>query len=171
MERSVWTGRQCESTVSEWEAIEESILSNYYRSHPTQRSGSYESRAVLRSALGKTLQRELRNYVRRNFAPGQAALRSICERHSRVEVCARYWAEGEYQCNERGPVASVLASNAMATLTPDSRSPMMPEPTTAMSNIAVPTASPAIRRDKSLLTAGHLPPQKHSTLLTELWPP
>ena len=44
------------------------------------------------------------------------------------------------------PVASVLASSAMATLPPASRSPMMPEPTTAASRNAVPSASAAMRR-------------------------
>src|SRR5438132_8919153 len=41
------------------------------------------------------------------------------------------------------PVASELASSAIAMLPPASRSPMMPEPTTAASSSAVPTASAA----------------------------
>jgi hypothetical protein len=40
-----------------------------------------------------------------------------------------------------GVITEVLASSATATLPPDRRSPMMPEPTTAASNIEVPTAS------------------------------
>src|ERR1041384_168200 len=44
------------------------------------------------------------------------------------------------------PVAMVLASKATATLPPDRRSPMMPEPTTAASSNAVPTASAVTRR-------------------------
>ena len=39
------------------------------------------------------------------------------------------------------PVAMVLASSAIATFPPASRSPMMPEPTTVASRNAVPTAS------------------------------
>src|SRR5690348_2470259 len=39
------------------------------------------------------------------------------------------------------PVASAFARSAMATLPPASRSPMMPEPTTAASKSAVPIAS------------------------------
>src|SRR5882672_6725993 len=41
------------------------------------------------------------------------------------------------------PVASELASSAIAVLPPARRSPMMPEPTTAASSSAVPTASAA----------------------------
>src|SRR4051794_36618617 len=39
------------------------------------------------------------------------------------------------------PVASVLASSATATFPPASRSPMMPDPTTAARSRAVPTSS------------------------------
>ncbi len=39
------------------------------------------------------------------------------------------------------PVAMELARSAIATLPPDKRSPMMPEPTTAASKSAVPTHS------------------------------
>src|SRR5271155_2343375 len=46
------------------------------------------------------------------------------------------------------PVARVLASRAMATLPPDKRSPMIPEPTTAASKSAVPTASDTTRLAK-----------------------
>src|SRR5207302_3371497 len=46
------------------------------------------------------------------------------------------------------PVASVFASSATATLPPARRSPMMPEPTTAASSIAVPTASATRRRSR-----------------------
>src|SRR5690349_6204948 len=46
------------------------------------------------------------------------------------------------------PVASVLAKRAIAMLPAASRSPMIPEPTTAASNIAVPVAS-ATRRFSS----------------------
>ena len=42
------------------------------------------------------------------------------------------------------PVARVLASSAIATLPPDKRSPMIPEPTTAASSSAVPTPSETI---------------------------
>jgi hypothetical protein len=43
------------------------------------------------------------------------------------------------------PVAIVLARSATATFPPDRRSPMMPEPTTVASSIAVPTASAVAR--------------------------
>ena len=46
------------------------------------------------------------------------------------------------------PVAIVLASSATATLPPESRSPIMPEPTTVASSSAVPIASAVRRRDK-----------------------
>lgn len=46
------------------------------------------------------------------------------------------------------PVARVLASSAIATLPADNRSPMMPDPTTAASNKAVPAASDATLRAK-----------------------
>src|SRR5947209_13463196 len=44
------------------------------------------------------------------------------------------------------PVASVFARSATATLPPARRSPIMPEPTTAASNSAVPTLSAVTRR-------------------------
>jgi hypothetical protein len=46
------------------------------------------------------------------------------------------------------PVVSVLARRAMATVPAARRSPMMPEPTTAASKKAVPTASDTIFRQK-----------------------
>src|SRR5580704_8898244 len=46
------------------------------------------------------------------------------------------------------PVARLLASKATATLPPDKRSPMIPEPTTVASKSAVPTASDTSRRAK-----------------------
>ena len=46
---------------------------------------------------------------------------------------------------KRPPLSFEFASSAIATLPAASRSPMIPEPTTAASNIAVPTAS-ATRR-------------------------
>jgi len=46
------------------------------------------------------------------------------------------------------PVASVLASSAMATFPPARRSPMMPEPTTVASSSAVPRASATNLRAK-----------------------
>src|SRR5262245_61163131 len=45
-----------------------------------------------------------------------------------------------------------LASKAMATFPPASRSPIMPEPTTAASNSAVPTNSPALERRSAALS-------------------
>src|SRR5438094_9982492 len=44
------------------------------------------------------------------------------------------------------PVASALASRAKPTFPPESRSAMIPEPTTAVSRRPVPTASAAARR-------------------------
>src|SRR5260370_32490214 len=46
------------------------------------------------------------------------------------------------------PVATVLASNAIETLPPASRSPIIPEPTTAASRKAVPTSSETARRSR-----------------------
>src|ERR1700680_1474709 len=62
------------------------------------------------------------------------------------------------------PVAIVLASSAIATFPPASRSPMMPEPTTAASRKAVPSASATARRATALLRsrfnrAGKTPPE------------
>src|SRR4051812_35982838 len=48
------------------------------------------------------------------------------------------------------PVAIAFARRAIATLPAARRSPMMPEPTTAARSIAVPTASAAIRRERSI---------------------
>src|SRR5882724_11972500 len=50
------------------------------------------------------------------------------------------------------PVASAFASSATATLPPARRSPMMPEPTTAASRMAVPTAFATTRRSRLGLT-------------------
>ena len=50
-------------------------------------------------------------------------------------------------------VAMVLANRAIAWLPPDSRSPMMPDPTTAASSIAVPMASAVSRREKLAVIA------------------
>src|SRR5687768_2000434 len=50
------------------------------------------------------------------------------------------------------PVARLFASSAMATFPPDSRSPMMPEPTTAQTSSAVATNSAAAARP--LVTTG-----------------
>src|SRR5471032_3234841 len=47
------------------------------------------------------------------------------------------------------PVARALASKAMARFPPASRSAMMPEPTTAISKAAVPSASAVRRRGRS----------------------
>src|SRR5436305_12819311 len=44
------------------------------------------------------------------------------------------------------PVATVLARRASPTFPPESRSPMIPEPTTAARRRAVPTASAVTRR-------------------------
>src|SRR3981081_4340156 len=49
------------------------------------------------------------------------------------------------------PVATAFASSATATLPPANRSPMMPEPTTAISRKAVPNASVAARRTTASL--------------------
>src|ERR1700728_3788670 len=49
------------------------------------------------------------------------------------------------------PVAIVLARSAMAAFPPLSRSPMIPEPTTAASRKAVPKASATTRRATALL--------------------
>jgi hypothetical protein len=51
------------------------------------------------------------------------------------------------------PVETVFARSAMATLPPASRSPMIPEPTTAASRNAVPTASVTERLAKSTCIA------------------
>src|SRR5436190_8387299 len=48
------------------------------------------------------------------------------------------------------PVAMALARSAMAEFPPASRSAMMPEPTTAISRKAVPSASAASRRARSI---------------------
>src|SRR5580658_293440 len=52
------------------------------------------------------------------------------------------------------PVAIVFARSAIATFPPASRSPMMPEPTTAASSKAVPIASATARRTTTLLCSG-----------------
>src|SRR6185312_10233930 len=49
------------------------------------------------------------------------------------------------------PVAKVLASSAMATFPPASRSPMIPEPITAASRNAVPRNSATARRATAVL--------------------
>jgi hypothetical protein len=64
----------------------------------------------------------LRGEIARYFAPRQPALRSVGQRHGGIE------------------------SRAIATFPPARRSPMMPEPTTAASSSAVPTASAVMRR-------------------------
>ena len=51
------------------------------------------------------------------------------------------------------PVASEFASSASATFPPASRSPMIPEPTTATSSSAVPQASATARRESPLTGA------------------
>ena len=56
------------------------------------------------------------------------------------------------------PVASVLASSAIATLPPASRSAMMPEPTTAARSSAVPTPSAVMRRGRSTWPRGSAMP-------------
>src|SRR5580698_7985707 len=49
------------------------------------------------------------------------------------------------------PVASVLASSAMATFPPARRSPMIPDPTTAARRNAVPRNSATARRPISIV--------------------
>src|SRR6185437_16569161 len=58
----------------------------------------------------------------------------------------------------------------MATLPPDNLSPMMPEPTTAANNIAVPTPSAVARRAKLTFTVQYLEVLECSTL-TRQWLP
>src|SRR5271163_4469201 len=55
------------------------------------------------------------------------------------------------------PVAIVLASSAIATLPAASRSPMIPEPTTAASNSKVSTNSATTRRISVGLMRGQFP--------------
>src|ERR1700723_1214878 len=63
----------------------------------------------------------------------------LSEGDSGVQVCAGNRSEGQNQGD--APVAIVFASRAMATFPPASRSPIMPEPTTAATRNALPTNS------------------------------
>src|SRR5437868_6810499 len=56
------------------------------------------------------------------------------------------------------PVATVFASSASATFPPESRSAMIPEPTTAATRNAVPRNSDATRRDRLAVIVGQSGP-------------
>ena len=91
-----------------------------------------------------------RSAPRRRAAPCAGAISRAQreeERHRRIEMrAARSARRCEISTTSAAPVASVFASSAMATFPPARRSPMMPEPTTAASRNAVPSASAASRR-------------------------
>src|SRR2546423_12064885 len=89
---------------------------------------------------------------------------SIPRRHASANVTAGLKCAPEIAPNVRiratsvAPVAIVLASSAMATLPPDKRSPMMPDPTMAASNSAVPNPSDATRRANVMRSGAALRP-------------
>ena len=73
----------------------------------------------------------------------------VGERDAGLKCAPEIGPNARMSATSAAPVASVFASSASATFPPASRSPMMPEPTTAASSIAVPTASATARRRKS----------------------
>src|SRR6266700_2099138 len=71
------------------------------------------------------------------------------------------------------PVAIVFVSSASATFPPDSRSAIIPEPTTAATRNAVPRNSAATRRDRLAVIVGQSGPllfsdPRHQEMLEEV---
>ena len=81
--------------------------------------------------------------------PRQLAAQRERQRHRRIEMRAGQRAEHRISTTRIAPVGMVLHSSAIAPFPPASRCAMMPEPTTAASRNAVPSASAAARRDRS----------------------
>jgi hypothetical protein len=84
--------------------------------------------------------------VEGNISPDSLALPRVSERHDGIEVGPETGPKARIKDISTAPVAIEFARRAMATLPEESRSPMMPEPTTAARRKSVPKNSAVMRR-------------------------
>ena len=93
---------------------------------------------------------DLRNDITGDAAPCKPAFDRRGERHRGIEVRAGDRRKGEMSVTRTAPVAMLFASSTSAMFPPDSRSPVIPEPTTAATRSAVPMPSLTMARMRAL---------------------
>ena len=103
----------------------------------------WEAFVVLEDNLPEAAPCECGSETREAQASASVTAGLKCAPETGPKVCIR--------AKSAAPVASVFASRATATLPPDKRSPMIPEPTTAANRKHVPTVSAVTRRARSRL--------------------